>query len=80
MPALSKMCILSPSRPTRARLDQNIFGLAAIGAGVHPQRAADGAGNAEVEFEPANVAPRPRFRDALVERGGAGAHGVAIDR
>src|SRR5437879_5679817 len=32
------------------RLDQHVPGLAAIGAGIHPQRAADGAGNAEEEL------------------------------
>ena len=42
------------------RLDQHVLGLAAIGAGIHPQRAADGAGNAEEEFQP------PMFAAAAV--------------
>src|SRR5215216_654868 len=36
-------------------LDQNVLGLVAIGAGIHPQRAADGAGDAEEEFHAADV-------------------------
>src|SRR6266545_251878 len=35
-----------------ARLDQRVLGLAAVGAAVHPQRAADGARNAAEESEP----------------------------
>ena len=60
------------------RLDQDILGLAAIGAGIHAQRAADGAGNAEEEFQPADVGRRRRLRHALVERGGAGADDIAL--
>ena len=78
MPELSKPSCRHRGR--RRGLDQNIFGLAAIGAGIHAQRAADGAGNAELEFEPADVRRRRRFRDALVERGRAGAYDVAIGR
>ena len=59
-------------------LDQHILGLAAIGAGIHAQRAADGAGNAEEEFEPADIGRRRGLRHALVERGGAGADDIAL--
>ncbi len=58
-------------------LDQNILGLTAVGAGVHAQRAADGAGNAEEKFEPTNVGRGRGFRHALVERSSAGANDVA---
>ena len=60
------------------RLDQDILGLGAIGAGIHAQRAADGAGNAEEEFQPADIGRRRRFRHALVECGGAGADDIAV--
>ena len=59
-------------------LDQDILGLAAIGAGIHAQRAADGAGNAEEEFQPADIGRRRGLGDALVERGGAGADDIAF--
>ena len=59
-------------------LDQDILGLGAIGAGVHAQRAADGAGNAEEEFQPADIGRRRRLRHALVERGRAGADDIAV--
>src|SRR6266481_3058073 len=59
-------------------LDQDIPGLRAVGAGVHAQRAADGAGDAEEKFQPADVGRRCRFRHALVERGRAGADDIAI--
>ena len=36
-------------------LDQHILGLAVVGARIHPQRAADGAGNAEEEFHAADI-------------------------
>ena len=36
-------------------LDQDVLGLAAIGAGIHAQRAADRAGNAEEEFHAADI-------------------------
>src|SRR3954465_14276904 len=37
------------------RLHQDVFRLAAIGAGIHAQRAADAARNTEIEFEPADI-------------------------
>ncbi len=37
------------------RLDQHVLGLDAVGPGVHAQRATDGAGDAEQEFEPAEM-------------------------
>ena len=58
-------------------LDQHVLGLAAIGAGIHAQRAADGAGNAEEEFQAADIGRCRGLRHALVERGGAGADDVA---
>ncbi len=59
-------------------LDQDVLGFGAVGAGVHAQRAADGAGNAEEEFQPADIGRRCGLGDALVERGSAGADDVAI--
>ena len=59
-------------------LDQHILGLAAIGAGIHAQRAADGAGNAEEKFQPGEIGRRCCFRHALVERGGARGHDIAF--
>ena len=59
------------------RLDQDVFRLRAIGAGIHPQRAADGAGNAEEKFESAQICRRRNLGDALVERGGAGGDDLA---
>ena len=50
----------------------------AIGAGIHAQRAADGAGNAEIEFEPGEIGRRRRLRHALVERGRTGGDDVAF--
>ena len=58
-------------------LDQHVLGLAAIGAGIHPQRAADGAGNAEEEFHAADVGGCRGLGHALVERGRARADDVA---
>ena len=58
-------------------LDQNVLGLAAIGAGIHPQRAADGAGNAEEEFHAADIGGCRGLRHALVERGRARADDIA---
>ncbi len=46
---------------TPARLHQHVLGLAAVGAGVHAQRAADRAGDAEVEFKPCDVGGGPRL-------------------
>ena len=39
----------------RAHLDDALARLDAIGAGIHPQRAADAAGNAVVEVEAADA-------------------------
>src|SRR6266436_9349641 len=61
-----------------ASLDQNILGFSAIGAGVHAQRAADGAGNAEEEFQPADIGRYRCLGDALVERSRTGADDIAI--
>ncbi|MGY4349464.1 hypothetical protein ACVWXM_005957 [Bradyrhizobium sp. GM7.3] len=76
MSALEKMCFV-PSRPDATRLDQHVLGLAAIGARIHAQRAADRAGNAEVKFEPADIGRRGDFRHALVERGCARGDDIA---
>ena len=60
-------------RVDAARLDQHVLGLAAIGAGVHAQRAADGAGNAAQECEPGDAGLLRRPRDASVQHRRAGA-------
>jgi hypothetical protein len=59
-------------------LEQHIPGLAAVGAGIHAQRAADTAGNAEEKLEPADIGRCRRLRDALVERRGAGVDDIAV--
>ena len=59
-------------------LDQDVPGLAAVGAGIHAQRAADRAGNAEEEFHAADIGGCRGFRHPLVERGGACDHDVAF--
>src|SRR5450631_4114887 len=59
------------------RFDQHIPGLRTVGASVHAQRAADGAGNAEEKFQPADIGRRRRLGDALVERRRAGADDIA---
>src|SRR3984893_11567209 len=69
--------LLSAIAANPASLDQNILGFSAIGAGVHAQRAADGAGNAEEEFQPADIGRCRSLRDALVERTRAGADDIA---
>ena len=56
-----------------ARLDQRVLGLAAIGAAVHAQRAADRAGNAAKEREPGDAGLLRRARDLHVGHAGAGA-------
>ena len=53
--------------------------LAAIGAGIHAQRAADRAGNAGQELEPGQRRLARRQRDVEVERAGAGHDLVAVD-
>ena len=53
------------------RLNQHVLGLGAVGAGIHAQRAADGAGNAEIEFKAGEIGRCRGFRHALVERSGA---------
>jgi len=77
MSALPKLCLL-PSPADAGGLDQHVLGLAAIGAGVHAQRAADGAGNAEEKFQPGDVGRRRGLRHALVERRGAHSDAVAL--
>ena len=56
-----------------ARLDQHVLGLAAVGAGIHAQRAADRAGNAAIEGEAGDAGIGRRARDLHVGHGGAGA-------
>ncbi|MGY4481580.1 hypothetical protein ACVWWR_000771 [Bradyrhizobium sp. LM3.2] len=63
--------------PDASRLDQHVLGLTAIGARIHAQRPADRAGNAEVEFEPADIGGSGDFRHALVERGGSSCDDIA---
>ena len=62
-----------------ARLDQHVLGLAAIGAAVHAQRAADRAGNAAQEREPGEAGLLRRPRDPDVRHRGAGADALALD-
>ncbi len=76
MSALLKTCLRAVAADADS-LDQDIAGLAAVGAGIHPQRAADGAGDAEEEFHAADTGGRRGLRHALVERGGAGADDIA---
>ena len=77
MSALVELMLLAVAADAGG-LDQHILGLGAIGAGVHAQRAADGAGNAEEEFQPADIGRRRRFGHALVERRRAGADDIAV--
>ena len=60
------------ARSTRVGLDQHVLDLAAVGAGVHAQRAADRAGNADQELQPGDAGVAPRAGDVDVERAGAG--------
>ena len=61
-----------------ARLDQHVLGLAAIGAAVHAQRAADGAGNAAQKRQPRDAGLLRRARHHDVEHGGAGDDAMAV--
>ena len=56
-----------------ARLDQRVLGLAAIGAAVHAQRAADRAGNAAQKRQPGDAGLLRRARHLHVRHRGAGA-------
>ena len=56
----------------RHGLFEHILELAAIGAAIHAQSAADGAGNAGHEFEPGDASQAASERDVEVERAGAG--------
>src|SRR5215210_3059806 len=58
--------------------DQDVFNLNAVGAGIHAQRAADGAGNTEQEFQAGQTAGGRCLGHALVERGGSGADDIAL--
>ena len=62
----------------RARLDEHILGLAAVRAGVHAQRAADGARNAAIEGEARDARIGRRARDLDVGHGRARAQAVPI--
>ena len=62
-----------------ARFDENVLGLAPVGAAVHAQRAADRARNAAQEREPRNAGLLRGLRDAQVRSRRAGAHAVALD-
>ena len=61
-----------------ARLDQRVLGLAAIGAAVHAQRPADGAGNAAEEREPGDRRLLGGAADLHVGHRGAGADAAAV--
>ena len=62
-----------------ARLDQHVLGLAAIGAAVHAQRAADAAGNAAQERQPGDAGFLRRARHFHIEHRGAGTDLAALD-
>ena len=59
-------------------LHQHVLGFRAVGAGIHAQRAADGAGNAEEEFQPADIGGGRGLGHALVERSSPGADEIAL--
>ncbi len=61
-----------------ARLDQNVLGLSPIGAAIHAQRAADGAGNAAEEGEARDAGLLGRARHHDVEHRGAGGDAMIV--
>ena len=63
-----------------ARLDQHILGLAAIGAAVHAQGAADRTGNAAQERQPGDAGLLRRARDFHIGNRGSGAHAQYLRR
>ena len=63
-----------------ARLDQHVLGLAAIGAAIHAQRAADRARNAAQEGQPGDAGLLCRAGDFHVRHRSAGANVHALDR
>ena len=77
MSALLKLRIL-PCAVDAARLDQHVLGLAAIGAAVHAQRAADRAGNAAEERQARDAGLLRRARHHHVEHRGAGGDAMAV--
>src|SRR5690606_4483298 len=56
-----------------AGLDENVLRLRAVGAAVHPQRAADGARDAAIECEARNAGVSRRAGHLHIRHGGAGA-------
>ena len=60
-------------------VDDDVLDLAAEGAGVHAERAADGAGNAGKEFETRKPGIAGAPGDVHVMGGGAGGDFVAVD-
>ena len=56
----------------------HILHLAAVGPGVHGQRAADGAGNAAEEFEAGEAGLKRRLSDVGVQGAGADAEPFAV--
>ena len=62
----------APARSTPRASISDILGLAAVGAGVHAQRAADRAGNAAQECKAVDPGLRRGARDPHVGRRGAG--------
>ena len=62
------------------RLDQPLARLDAIGAGVHAERAADGAGNAVEEGEAAEPLLEREGGEPLVGQRGAGADAILAFR
>ena len=64
MSARESVILLPFSSIQRSSLDENVLDLAAIAAGIHFQRAADGAGHAAQKFKPgdAGIGRRPRHR------------------
>ena len=62
------------------RLQHHILHLAAIRACVHAQGAADGAGNAAQEFEPAEALGAGGKRDVEIESSGSGFENLPLRR
>ena len=70
---------MRPGRSTARAVDQHVLGLAAVGAAVHAQRAADRARNAAHERQPGDAGLLRRARDLHVRHRRAGPDARAID-
>ncbi len=77
--AAESLCAV-PWPSMAVRLDEHVLDLASVAAGVHAQRAADGAGHAAQEFEPGDAGIGGGTRHRGIERGRTGADARARDR